>query len=92
MKGRYVTVTSKGQFTLPRDVREAMGVKAGDKVEVFVSREGETVLRTINKPASAIFGRGAAYAKGPPDEEKRQQTVADAVAARGTRVRSEKAG
>ncbi len=92
MKEYSVTVTSKGQFTLPREVREAMGVKPGDKIEMFVSREGDTILRAINKPASAIFGRGAAYAKGAPDEEKRKQAVADAVAARGTSSRSSKAG
>jgi antitoxin PrlF len=32
------TVTSKGQITIPREVREALGIEAGDRVE-FVAQE-----------------------------------------------------
>lgn len=32
------TVTSKGQITIPKEVREALGVAAGDRVE-FVAQE-----------------------------------------------------
>jgi len=36
------TLTSKGQITLPRAVRERLGVKQGDRVEFSV--EGDRVL------------------------------------------------
>lgn len=32
------TVTSKGQITIPKEVRESLGVEAGDRVE-FVAQE-----------------------------------------------------
>ena len=32
------TITSKGQITIPKEVREALGVAAGDRVE-FVAQE-----------------------------------------------------
>jgi AbrB family looped-hinge helix DNA binding protein len=38
---REAKITSKGQITLPKDVRHALGVKPGDKV-VF-ERHGEEV-------------------------------------------------
>lgn len=38
------TVTSKGQITLPVEVRRRLGLKKGDKVEI-VFEEGKTVLR-----------------------------------------------
>lgn len=36
-------VTSKGQITLPKRLREALGIKPGDDVE-FEKRSGEFVL------------------------------------------------
>jgi len=37
------TVTTKGQTTLPRDVRAALGLKSGDKVR-YVVLDGEVRL------------------------------------------------
>lgn len=34
------TVTSKGQVTLPKQVREAAGIKPGDRVDVRVTASG----------------------------------------------------
>lgn len=41
------TVTSKGQITLPKDVREELHLKEGDQV-VFEKVEGRYVLRPQN--------------------------------------------
>lgn len=38
------TISSKGQITVPSEVRRRLGVKAGDRVE-FVFEAGQTVLR-----------------------------------------------
>ena len=34
------TITSKGQITIPKEVREALGVSAGDRVEFVAEEEG----------------------------------------------------
>jgi AbrB family looped-hinge helix DNA binding protein len=39
------TLTSKGQITLPKEVRERLGVEAGDKVEFVETEPG--VFRVI---------------------------------------------
>jgi AbrB family looped-hinge helix DNA binding protein len=39
------TVTSKGQVTIPKHVREAMDIRPGSKVDFDVNGEGEIVLR-----------------------------------------------
>jgi antitoxin PrlF len=38
------TVSSKGQVTIPVEIRQRLGLKEGDKVE-FVFEEGRTFLR-----------------------------------------------
>jgi AbrB family looped-hinge helix DNA binding protein len=49
------TVTSKGQITLPKDVRDDLGLKPGDKVE-FEKRNGRYVLRPRNVSAADLVG------------------------------------
>lgn len=43
------TVTVKGQVTLPKDVREAVGIKVGDRVDVRATAAGTVV---IEKPGA----------------------------------------
>ena len=38
------TVTSKGQITLPKSVRDRWGLKAGDRLEFFESEQGFMVV------------------------------------------------
>jgi AbrB family looped-hinge helix DNA binding protein len=37
-------ISSKGQITLPREIRERLGVRAGDRVQ-FVIEDDRTVIR-----------------------------------------------
>jgi AbrB family looped-hinge helix DNA binding protein len=39
------SVTSKGQITIPIEVREDLGLKAGDRVSFIKGENGEYVLR-----------------------------------------------
>jgi len=41
------TVTSKGQVTIPKKVRDAMNIKPGTKVTIDLSSDGEAVLRKL---------------------------------------------
>ncbi len=39
------TITSKGQITLPIEVRRRLGLKVGDKVEFVYDEDGRTTVR-----------------------------------------------
>jgi len=52
------TVTSKGQITLPLDVRRALGLDAGDKVD-FVAVEDGFKLVALRRDVRALKGRFA---------------------------------
>lgn len=82
MKTFEAKLTSKGQLTLPLEIRKSLGVAPGDHVEFFLHRSGEIFVHARNKPASAIFGAGAAYAR-PLTRQQYDRILAEAVAARG---------
>ncbi|MFQ6075429.1 MAG: AbrB/MazE/SpoVT family DNA-binding domain-containing protein [Candidatus Bathyarchaeia archaeon] len=54
----YVKVSSKYQITIPRSVREALGLNAGDKL--YVVREGDKLVlrafRRIENPTKVLYG------------------------------------
>ena len=49
------TVTSKGQTTLPRDVREALALKPGDKV-VYIVENGSVRLKAAASVIAELQG------------------------------------
>ncbi|MBU0987284.1 MAG: type II toxin-antitoxin system PrlF family antitoxin [Proteobacteria bacterium] len=50
------TITSKGQITVPKKIREFLNVKSSDEI-VFIPLEDGRVLMTSKKqPATALFG------------------------------------
>ncbi|MFO1378175.1 MAG: type II toxin-antitoxin system PrlF family antitoxin [Steroidobacteraceae bacterium] len=43
------TLTSKGQTTIPRDVREAVGLRPGDRMRYTVLDDGTIIVRVKNR-------------------------------------------
>ncbi len=41
------TVTSKGQITIPKEVRNRLGVDTGDQVDFVVNDRGDVVVRPV---------------------------------------------
>lgn len=70
-------ITAKGQTTLPKPVREALGVGAGDRVR-YVIADGEVRILAV-RPVSRLFG--ALRHDGPPVTlEQMENAVADGAA------------
>lgn len=52
-----LTVTTKGQVTLKKDVLRHLGVEPGGKVEAVALPDGRVELRTASRsPLGAVFG------------------------------------
>ncbi len=60
--GAVSTISSKGQVTVPVEVRRRLGVGAGDKVE-FVFEGGQTVVKPV-RPEGDPFAAWVGIAKG----------------------------
>ena len=50
------TITSKGQITLPREVREHLHVREGDRVEFEIQRDGDVRVRPVTGSVEELFG------------------------------------
>lgn len=73
------TVTSKGQVTLPRDVRQALGLGVGDKVD-FVEGEGGFKLVPLRKDVRALKGKFAGRVKRPVTIKEMDDAIAQSAA------------
>ena len=50
------TVTSKGQVTIPKKIREFLNVRTSDKIVFTPVEDGKVLITTRKKPAHELFG------------------------------------
>ena len=50
------TMTTKGQITIPKVVRDKLRLMAGDKVEFVLSDNREALIRPVSKKVDDVFG------------------------------------
>jgi antitoxin PrlF len=53
--GNQATITSKGQMTVPKSVRDELNIRPGDKCYVWVS-EGQMIVVPRNKSLADLVG------------------------------------
>lgn len=56
-------LTSKGQTTIPKEVREFLGLEVGDRI-IYVIEDGEVKMQAARQQIDALFGAFQAF----PDE------------------------
>ncbi len=54
------TLTSKGQVTIPKAIRDHLGLKPGNKVTFLSDRQGRVVVEAVKTPKRAPRSRFAA--------------------------------
>lgn len=50
------TITSKGQLTVPKAIREYLALESGDKIEFIIEENGQVILSPKNLEVENIFG------------------------------------
>lgn len=53
---QQTTLTSKGQVTIPKNVRDSLGLHVGDKIEFVMTERNGVLLRPITKKVDDVFG------------------------------------
>ena len=76
------TITTKGQITIPVDVRRALAVDAGDRVEFVQIEPGQFLFLAANRSVTELKGMFGKVRKVVSIEEMNL-----AIAARGSAAR-----
>ncbi len=50
------TLTSKGQTTIPKEIRDELGIKPGDRMTFTLMPDSTVVMRVKNKKLSDLAG------------------------------------
>lgn len=69
-------MTKKGQVTVPREIRERLGLKAGDRVKFFVHPDGSVVLLPV-RPIRAMRGMLKSRRGKPVSIEEMNEAIAE---------------
>ncbi len=51
------TLTSKGQLTIPKAIRDSLHLHTGDRVAFVIHGESEALLKPVTKSVDEMFGR-----------------------------------
>ena len=51
------TLTSKGQTTIPKEIRDSLNMKAGDRITFTLLPDGTVLMRLKNKSILDLAGR-----------------------------------
>ncbi len=75
------TLTSKGQLTMPKAIRERLGLREGDRVEFRVTENGQVLVEAVTVDLREL--RGALKTQGRPVSVEEME---EAVRSAGTRL------
>lgn len=74
------TMTSKGQITLPKEIRDYLHAKPGIKIDFIIQENGEIVMKAVNRSVRELEGILAPYVKKPVTLEEMDEAIARGAA------------
>jgi antitoxin PrlF len=51
------TLTSKGQTTIPKDIREHLGISVGDEIDFIIQDDGQVVVKPHTLDFRSLRGK-----------------------------------
>lgn len=69
------TLTTKGQVTIPKAVREQLDLKVGDRIDFIVKDSGEAVIRRVSRSAAEVQGMLAHRGRAPISVKQMDEAV-----------------
>ena len=69
------TLTSKGQITIPKDIRDSLQLQVGDKIEFTITSSNEALIRPVTRRVDEVFGRLYKPGRKPISIEKMDEGI-----------------
>jgi antitoxin PrlF len=69
------TITTKGQVTIPKEIRELLSLHSGDKIEFFVKPNGEATIRPMSSKVDDVFCKLKNIMQKPVSVEEMNQKI-----------------
>lgn len=82
------SMTDKGQVTVPKDIRDRLGIAAGSKLDFEVQDDGTILVRVLVRGAGNLFGIVRRPGMTPQSIDAMDEGIAAAVKARNRRSRA----
>lgn len=71
------TLTSKGQTTIPKEIRDLLGLEPGDKLDFIVEADGRVVLRPATRDVRELRGILRRKGRKPVTLEEMDRAIAE---------------
>ena len=68
-------LTSKGQVTIPKIVRDALHLHTGDKLEFIITKNRDALIRPVTKKVDDVYGRLQKPGRKPVSVEEMDSAV-----------------
>ena len=56
MRTAIAKMTSKGQVTIPKAVRDALNLRTGDRIEFILTEDGQIIMKPRTKRVEDLIG------------------------------------
>lgn len=74
------TITSKGQVTVPKEIREHLRLKPGDRIDFVKGRTGSITLKAIDTDVRSLRGILKSKRRKPLSIEEMNEVIAKGYA------------
>ena len=74
------TVTSKGQITIPKEIRERLHLRTGHRVEFQIDTAGQVILKPRNRDVRSLYGMIRSPRKRPVTLAEMDEAIARGAA------------
>lgn len=81
------TITSKGQLTLPKEIRDRLGLVTGSKLDFIIQADGALFARPMRRGAADLFGLLHDPARAASTVKQMNQAVVQHLAQDDERIR-----
>jgi antitoxin PrlF len=69
------TITSKGQVTIPKGIRDELLLHSGDQLDFSITPHGELLAKPVTRSVSDVFGRLHHTQQAPVSVEGMTQAI-----------------